>query len=96
MLFWSDWGAIKRIERSLLDGSNRTTVVDWSISWPNGLALDRPMKRLYWADAQFDSIESCDYDGADRRKVLSGDLPHVFGLALIGQFSRSLVLFIKF
>lgn len=86
ILFWSDWGSIKRIERSLLDGSNRTTVVDWSISWPNGLALDRPMKRLYWADAQFDSIESCNYEGADRRKVISGDLPHVFGLALIGDY----------
>lgn len=40
LLFWSDWDAPARIERSLLDGSNRTIIVTENLGFPTGLTLD--------------------------------------------------------
>ncbi|XP_018026122.2 low-density lipoprotein receptor-related protein 4 [Hyalella azteca] len=85
-LFWSDWGEnASRIERSYLDGSHRTVIVNTNIGWPNGLALDYKSERLFWIDAQEKRLESCDLEG-ERRQVLVTDLPHPFGLALMNSF----------
>ena len=51
-LFWSDWGESPRIERSELDGSGRRAVITTNVVWPNGLTVDKPSARLYWADAK--------------------------------------------
>ena len=39
-MYWSDVGPTPKIERSNLDGSNRTVVVQDNIGSPNHLALD--------------------------------------------------------
>ena len=39
-MFWTDWGDVAKIERAKMDGSNRMTLVDTNLVWPNGLALD--------------------------------------------------------
>lgn len=70
-LYWSDWGGASRIERSGLDGSHRQVLIDSHIKWPNGITLDRVDRRLFWVDAKMDMIGSCDYDGSNRRVVLS-------------------------
>ncbi|CAL8117209.1 unnamed protein product [Orchesella dallaii] len=84
-LFWSDWGKKAKIERSLLDGSERAQVVNEDIYWPNGIALDLQLEKIYWSDAKADRIEVCGYDGSGRRTVLQDDLPHIFGIALLGE-----------
>lgn len=38
-LFWTDWGK-QRIERSLMDGSDRKVIVDSNLGFPTGLAID--------------------------------------------------------
>lgn len=76
-VFWTDWGngfsstsgPNPKIERSFMDGSGRTVVVKDGVFWPNGLAIDYPSNRIYWADAKHHVIESCSYDGSDRKKV---------------------------
>lgn len=73
-IFWTDWGPNPKIERAYMDGSERTTLATEGVFWPNGLAIDYPAKRIYWADAKHHVIESCNYDGSERRKVITCDL----------------------
>lgn len=50
--------------------------------WPNGLCIDYESRRLYWADAQLDRIETSDLQGNNRVQLVT-QVPHVFGLALV-------------
>lgn len=72
-MFWTDWGVHPRIERADMDGSNRIVLVETKIYWPNTLALDLPTKRVYFGDSKLDFIDFVNYDGSNRRHVLSND-----------------------
>ena len=39
-LFWTDWGDEPKIERANTDASDRVTLVDSDLMWPNGLHID--------------------------------------------------------
>ena len=85
--FWSDWNEKKpKIERASLDGTERVIIVSDDLGWPNGIALDVQEKMIYWCDAKTDKIERSNMDGSDRRVILNDNLPHVFGLSLLGEF----------
>jgi len=84
-IYWTDWGDKAKIESAALDGTDRTVVIDSSLVWPNGLAIDRLERRLYWADAELDKIEMVFANGSDRRVLVCEDLPHVFGFTLLGK-----------
>lgn len=56
-MYWTDWGEIPKIERAALDGTDRVVMVNTSLGWPNGLALDYDEKKIYWGDAKTDKIE---------------------------------------
>lgn len=58
-MYWTDWGEIPKIERAALDGSDRIVLVNTSLGWPNGLALDYEESKIYWGDAKTDKIEVC-------------------------------------
>lgn len=81
-MFWSDWGPNAKIERSYMDGSERTAITNDGIYWPNGLALDFATDRIFWADAKHHVIENSKLDGTDRKKILSNNLPHPFALTI--------------
>ena len=51
-MYWSDWGAEPKIERAGMDGSQRQTIIDTRIAWPNGLTLDLELRRIFWIDAR--------------------------------------------
>ena len=70
-LFWTDWGENPRIERIGMDGSSRQAIITTKIYWPNGLALDIPTKRVYFADSKLDFIDFCNYDGTGRQQVVA-------------------------
>lgn len=70
-LFWTDWGESPRIERAGLDGTKRQTIINTKIYWPNGITLDIPNKRIYFADSKLDYIDFCNYDGSGRHQVLA-------------------------
>ncbi|KAI9558491.1 hypothetical protein GHT06_015278 [Daphnia sinensis] len=69
-LFWTDRGRTPRIERVRLDGSDRRILVNESIFFTTGLALDYQNKKVYWCDSRLDIIELMDYDGSNRRVLL--------------------------
>jgi len=87
-MYWTDWGEIPKIERAWMDGApeSRSIIIGDNIHWPNGLTLDYGESRIYWADAKFSFIHSCEFDGSDRREVVVGTLPHPFALTLFDDF----------
>lgn len=82
MVFWSDWGPNPKIEFAYMDGSQRKAIITKGVTWPNGLTIDYPSRKLYWADAKQHAIESSNFDGSDRVKILSTHLPHPFALTI--------------
>lgn len=83
-LFWTDWGENPRVERIGMDATNRSTIINTKIYWPNGLALDIANSRVYFADSKLDFIDFCNYDGTGRQQVLAGShyLLHPHSLTL--------------
>lgn len=69
---------------SLSNKFYRQTIVSTNLSWPNGLAIDRPANRLYWNDGKLHTIESSDLNGKNRR-VLIRDVSHPYGLVVVGN-----------
>lgn len=61
-MYWTDWGEHPKIERANLDGTDRVVLLNSSLGWPNGLALDYTAGKLYWGDAKTDKIEVCMID----------------------------------
>lgn len=56
-MYWTDWGEMPKIERANLDGTDRVVLLNTSLGWPNGLAIDYIAGKLYWGDAKTDKIE---------------------------------------
>jgi len=92
-IYWTDWGTPPKIERAAMDGSSRRVIISDSLVWPNGIALDFELSKLYWADAKLDKIEMANYDGSDRRVVVESHMPHVFGFDVLGKIPESFIYF---
>lgn len=72
-MFFTKWGASSpMLERTTLDGLNRTTLVQQKIVYPYGLTVDYPTQHVYWVDTYLDFVERIDYDGSNRRTVKKG------------------------
>ena len=85
-MIWTDWKR-KNIEIALLDGSNRTILVD-NLGFPNGVSIDIDTDRVYWCDAQLDSISSIRIDGTDRKQlpISRTVIMHPFGVEVFKDF----------
>ena len=65
-IFWTNWNTREpSIQRALTTGANQVSIITKNILLPNGLTIDNPAEKLYWADAKLDKIERCNLDGAD-------------------------------
>ena len=83
-MYWSDWGATNpKIESADLDGTNRVVLVNDSLQWPNGVAIDYLRRRLYWVDAGTDKIEF--YDLVHKTRHSRPGSPHAFGVSILGD-----------
>ncbi|KAF0300268.1 Prolow-density lipoprotein receptor-related protein 1 [Amphibalanus amphitrite] len=92
ILMWTDWDEERpRIEAASMAGGQRRVVYEADASaagaWPNGLSLDYEARRVYWADAKLDSVQTIRYDGTDRRVVLKDHsyLEHPFAVTVFGN-----------
>ncbi|XP_063154043.1 low-density lipoprotein receptor-related protein 8 [Candoia aspera] len=83
-MYWSDWGDIAKIEKSGLNGMDRQVLVTDNIEWPNGITLDLLNQRLYWVDSKLHLLSSIDFNGSNRKVLISSvdNLSHPFGLAV--------------
>lgn len=68
-----------------MDGSMRQVLINTSLQWPNGIAIDFEYMRLYWGDAKVDRIERSNMDGSDRTTMVDNQIPHVFGFDVAGR-----------
>nr|XP_008542521.1 PREDICTED: low-density lipoprotein receptor-related protein 2 isoform X3 [Equus przewalskii] len=84
-MYWTDWDTNAKIERATLGGNFRVPIVNSSLVWPNGLALDTEEDLLYWADASLLKIERSTLTGLEREVIVSATF-HPFGLTLYGQY----------
>ena len=86
-MIWTDWGH-KRIEKSLLDGSNRSVLVKDRVGYPNGVTIDMDTGRVYWCDAHFDKIESINMDGTNRLQlpISTSNIIHPFGITTLDGY----------
>jgi len=82
LVFWTDWSdARPHIGSAGMDGSDRKDIVTTEIAWPNGLAVDDTIHRIFWCDAKLNRIESARLDGSDRR-VLQVTVNHPYSIAV--------------
>jgi low density lipoprotein receptor-related protein 5/6 len=72
-MFWTDWGEVPKIERAGMDGDplTRTVIVSDDIFWPNGITIDYESEIIYWADGKLNFVAAMDYDGQNRRSIIS-------------------------
>ncbi|CAH1789469.1 unnamed protein product [Owenia fusiformis] len=85
-LFWTDWGLAPYIGRIGMDGTNRSKIITQKLGWPNALTIDLVTNRLWWADAHLDYIDYCDYNGENRKTVMSGSVAHIFAMTLFEEW----------
>lgn len=66
-MFWStlDNGILS----ASMDGTDKQALVDRGIEWANGLTIDYPAQRLYWADHRKGTIETVLLTGKSRHVV---------------------------
>lgn len=84
LMFWTDWGEVPKIERAGMNGdhSTRTVIVKENIFWPNGLTVDFSTRTLYWLDGRLKFIESMDFTGHKRKRILDKGVLYPFALSL--------------
>merc|ERR1719474_2599548 len=83
LVLFTDWDKdSKKVGMINMDGKNLTSLVSERLGWPNGLAVDEELDRVFWSDARQDLLESIKLDGTDRRTVLAGIVKHPFSLAV--------------
>lgn len=70
-------GQFPKLERTFLNGSNRTTLVNTNMISPTDLFIEPDSGDVYWSDNTKDTIERCSWNGKNRLIVKSVKLPSV-------------------
>ena len=77
LIFWSSCDHLIplmcRIERAGQDGNNRTVLVTQNISNPTALTINPVIQTLFWFEPEMHSLFSINYDGQNRKQLLSSD-----------------------
>ena len=69
---------LPKVERALLDGSERISLVNKiKLVQPQALTLDPVNKHVYWSDSYLDRIERIDYSGDKASRTLIAIGRHV-------------------
>ncbi|XP_026198401.1 very low-density lipoprotein receptor isoform X2 [Anabas testudineus] len=85
LMFWTEIGNIVKIERAGMDGSERRAVVNSSLGWPGGVAVDTISDRVYWTDERLRAIGSATLDGDDIRILQMKETTNPFSLAVLND-----------
>ncbi|XP_037085520.1 prolow-density lipoprotein receptor-related protein 1-like [Pollicipes pollicipes] len=85
-VYWTNWNSqAPSVQRAQLAGHSVMSVIHTDIRMPNGITIDQPAHKLYWADARLDKIERANLDGSGREVILSGTPSHPFDVAVFGE-----------
>ncbi len=83
-MYWTDWGEPAKIERSSMDGADRTTLHSTGLSEPNGITIDYQIQTIYWTDSVLGVIDYSNTDGTNRRR-LQTNLPYPYAITIEGS-----------
>lgn len=88
LMFWTDYSSsIPAVYRANMDGSEKKAIHTQNLTWPNGIALDYPAKRIYWTDGYLDRIYYSDYDGGNREVFMEVEEGlRLMDLELVGDY----------
>lgn len=87
-IFWTDWGENPHIGKAGMDGTNHRVIIQDDLGWPNALTINFETSEIYWGDAREDFIAVSDFDGNNRKIILSretnpsANLHHIFAIAV--------------
>uniref|UniRef100_H2Z4B5 EGF-like domain-containing protein n=1 Tax=Ciona savignyi TaxID=51511 RepID=H2Z4B5_CIOSA len=72
------------IMKCAMDGTDCMDVITENIKEPTSITIDYQEQRLFWLDGKLNTMSSCDFDGGNRRTVLSvfNYLQHPFGISV--------------
>ncbi|XP_047488646.1 low-density lipoprotein receptor-related protein 1-like [Penaeus chinensis] len=71
LMFFSNWGTTEpKLERALMDGTERQPIVINKIVYPFGVTVDYPNQHVYWVDGYLSHVERVDYNGENRRIII--------------------------
>nr|QEL09659.1 low density lipoprotein receptor-related protein 13 [Seriola dumerili] len=85
LMFWTEIGNVVKIERAGMDGSERRAVVNSSLGWPGGVAVDTISDRVYWTDERLGAIGSATLDGDDIQILQMKETTNPFSLAVFNN-----------
>ncbi|XP_034025502.1 very low-density lipoprotein receptor [Thalassophryne amazonica] len=85
LMFWTEIGNEVKIERAGMDGSERTAIVNSSLGWPGGVAVDILDDRVYWTDERLQAIGSATLDGEDIRILKMKAIANPFSLVVFND-----------
>ncbi|XP_068628110.1 low-density lipoprotein receptor-related protein 6 [Battus philenor] len=87
LMFWTDWGEIPKIERAGMDGDpqSRKVIVKDNIFWPNGITIDYDKNIIYWADAKLQFVDTIDFNGQNRKRIVKGGLEYPYALTFFND-----------
>uniref|UniRef100_A0A668ATG4 Si:dkey-88l16.3 n=1 Tax=Myripristis murdjan TaxID=586833 RepID=A0A668ATG4_9TELE len=85
IMFWTEIGNDVKIERAGMDGSERKAVVNSSLGWPGGVAVDIISDRVYWTDERLKAIGSATLDGDDIQILQMKETTNPFSLAVLND-----------
>ncbi|TNN77575.1 Low-density lipoprotein receptor-related protein 2 [Liparis tanakae] len=85
LMFWTEIGDVVKIERAGMDGSERRAVVNSSLGWPGGVAVDAISERVYWTDERLSTIGSATLDGDDIRILQMKEITNPFSLSVFND-----------
>ena len=57
-------------------------VITTNIGWPNGLTIDHEEDKIYWVDAKLQRIEVANFDGSQRRELISKDVQYPYAVTV--------------
>ncbi|XP_028269129.1 very low-density lipoprotein receptor [Parambassis ranga] len=85
LMFWTEIGNVVKIERAGMDGSERRAVVNSSLGWPGGVAVDTFSDRIYWTDERLRAIGSSTLDGEDIQILEMKETTNPFSVAVFND-----------
>ena len=74
------------IERAALDGTEMVTQFSTELGEPGAIAVDSKSAKIFWTDLELQMIATANFDGGNRRVLVSDEILHPVGLTVLGRY----------
>ncbi|XP_047237017.1 very low-density lipoprotein receptor isoform X1 [Girardinichthys multiradiatus] len=85
LMFWTEIGNPVKIECAGMDGSGKRAVVNSSLGWPGGIAVDILSERIFWTDEKLGAIGSSTLDGNNIKILQMRETTNPFSVAVFND-----------